>query len=368
MTWVPIVPIGRRSLFADRRRAILGTAAVATALLLVLALDGIFAGAMRDVTRYVDTIGADVIVAQRGVRTMHMTSSSLPLTSERVVGELEGVDEVAPILFASDTVTSGRGRQLAYVVGWRQGDLGGPRGVASGRLPGFGEVVLDAPTAERLSVTVGDRVSVLGTSWRVSGIGGDLTNIVNSVAFVRFEDFAAATGVSDTASYLLIETSDPAAAAAHVEEATGLSASTLTAFVREERSAIRDMSVDLLGVMSVVAFVIALVVISLLLYAATLSRLREIGVLKALGAGTGRIGGTVVAQAAWILALSLILAVACAVGLSIVLEAMSAEISLSIGGAAIVRIALAAIAAGVVAVLVPVVRVSRLAPASVFRR
>jgi putative ABC transport system permease protein len=368
MTWVPVVPIGRRSLFADRRRTILGTAAVATALLLVLALDGIFAGAMRDVTRYVDTVGADVIVSQRGVRTMHMTSSSLPLASERAVAELGGIDEVAPILFASDAVTSGGDRQLAYVVGWRQGELGGPQSVASGSLPGSGEIVLDTPTAERLSAGVGDRVSVLGRTWRVSGIGGDLTNIVNSVAFVRFEDFAAATGVFRTASYLLIGTSDPAAAAARIEEETGLSASTLTAFVSEERAAIRDMSVDLLGVMSVVAFVIALVVISLLLYAATLSRLREIGVLKALGAGTGRIGGTVVAQAAWILALSLILAVGCAVALSIVLEATSAEISLSIGGAAIARIALAAITAGVLAVLVPVVRVSRLAPASVFRR
>ena len=129
MTWVPVVPIGRRSLFADRRRTILGTAAVATALLLVLALDGIFAGAMRDVTRYVDTVGADVIVAQRGVRTMHMTSSSLPLTSGDAVAGAEGVDDVAPILFASDTVTSGGGRQLAYVVGWRQGELGGPQGV-----------------------------------------------------------------------------------------------------------------------------------------------------------------------------------------------------------------------------------------------
>ena len=228
--------------------------------------------------------------------------------------------------------------------------------------------MIDTPTAERLSASVGDRVSVLGTSWRVSGVGGDLTNIVNSVAFVRFEDFAAATGTSGTASYLLIETSDPSAVAPRVEQETGLSASTLAAFVRDEQGAIRDMSVDLLAVMSIVAFVIALVVISLLLYAATLSRLRDIGVLKALGAGAVRIGGTVVAQAAWILALSLILAVACAAALSIVLEATSAEISLSIGGAAIVRIALAAIAAGVVAVLVPVVRVSRLAPASVFRR
>lgn len=41
---VRAVPIGRRNLFSDRRRAILGVAGVGVALLLVLALDGIFAG------------------------------------------------------------------------------------------------------------------------------------------------------------------------------------------------------------------------------------------------------------------------------------------------------------------------------------
>ena len=44
---------------------------------LVLVLDGIFAGAMRQVSAYIRSSPADVFVAQEDVRTMHMTQSAL---------------------------------------------------------------------------------------------------------------------------------------------------------------------------------------------------------------------------------------------------------------------------------------------------
>lgn len=70
--------MGRRFLFADRRRATLTVLGVAASLLLVLVLGGIFAGAVDRVTYYIRTSPADVFVSQAGVRTMHMSASSLP--------------------------------------------------------------------------------------------------------------------------------------------------------------------------------------------------------------------------------------------------------------------------------------------------
>ena len=58
------VPVARRNLFQDRRRVLLSTGGVAVALLLVLILGGIFAGAMRQLTGYIDRSGADLIVSQ----------------------------------------------------------------------------------------------------------------------------------------------------------------------------------------------------------------------------------------------------------------------------------------------------------------
>ena len=70
------VPVGRRALFQDRRRAALAAGGVAAALLLVLMLQGIFDGAMRQVTVYLRSSPADVFVSQKDVRTMHMSVSA----------------------------------------------------------------------------------------------------------------------------------------------------------------------------------------------------------------------------------------------------------------------------------------------------
>jgi hypothetical protein len=79
------VPLARRNLFQDRRRVLLSTGGVAVALLLVLILGGIFAGAMRQLTGYIDRSGADLVVSQAGVTTMHMSASVLrPDIADRI--------------------------------------------------------------------------------------------------------------------------------------------------------------------------------------------------------------------------------------------------------------------------------------------
>lgn len=62
----PGVPVGRRLLFVERRRATLTVLGVATSLLLVLVLGGIFAGAVEQVTRYIRTSPADIFISQAG--------------------------------------------------------------------------------------------------------------------------------------------------------------------------------------------------------------------------------------------------------------------------------------------------------------
>jgi len=107
------VAIARKSLFSDRRRAALGVGGVVLALLIVLAIDGIFAGAMRQVTRYIDTAEADVFVSQQGVRNMHMSSSSMPLTAADAVAalaaEVFGADYFGVTVWSTTTKPAARG-------------------------------------------------------------------------------------------------------------------------------------------------------------------------------------------------------------------------------------------------------------------
>jgi putative ABC transport system permease protein len=164
------VPVGRRFLFADRRRATLTVLGVAASLLLVLVLDGIFAGAVDRVTYYIRTSPADVFISQAGVRTMHMSASALPADTLGRVAQVPGVAWSAPIAFASGSVAGPQGRQLSYLIGYdtRTG-RGGPHALEAGRLPGTGEAIIDEQAADRLGIGLGDRFTVMGMPVRAVG-------------------------------------------------------------------------------------------------------------------------------------------------------------------------------------------------------
>jgi putative ABC transport system permease protein len=363
------VPVGRRNLFSDRRRAFLGIGGVAVALLMVLALDAVFAGAMRDVTRFVDTSGGDVVVSQRGVRTMHMSSSWIPAASVEAVRRVPGVGWADPILYDSGALIAGPARELTYVIGYVPGQRGGPISFVDGREPGPGQIVLDDEAASRLGVTVGDDVVTLGRPWVVSGLTSGMTNIVNTVSYVRLQDFAAARGIVGTVSYVLVgSTGAPELVAGRIADALDLTAQTEKAFAGEERAGIRDMSAELMQIMSAAALVVGLAVVGLTLYAATLARLREIGVMKALGGRSGRLARLVLMQAVWTVGSAFVLAVVLVLALVVILGRTGGTFPLVLEAGSLVRVALGALVLAALGALAPIGRVARVDPATVFRR
>ena len=363
------VPIGRRNLFAERRRAMLGIAGVAVALLMILVLDGIVDGATRQLTRYIDTSPASVFVAQRGVTNMHMASSALPLADVATIRALPGVSWADPILYAPDTLASTRGRQLTYLIGYLPGRRGGPVRLTAGREPGSGQIVLDERGAQNLHLGVGDSVRALGRSWKISGITSGLTNIANTVAFVRFDDFAAARRLPGTASYILVGGTNAAGLlAGRITAATGLSALSKARFSAQERALARDMTTEILQIMTLAAFVIGMATIGLTLYTATLSRLREIGVMKALGANARRLTNIVLAQAIWTVAAALALALALTIALAWLLGRFTGNLSVAFEPSAVVQVAAGGLLLAALGAVAPLIKVWRVDPVTVFRR
>jgi putative ABC transport system permease protein len=363
------VPVGRRNLFSDPRRAVLGIAGAGVALLLVLLLGAIVSGAMRQVTRYIDTSPADVFVAQRGVTNMHMASSVVPLTDVARIRALQGVTWADPILYLPDALATPTGRQVAYVVGYVPGGRGGPASLVRGGPPGAGQVVVDQQAAGSLGLTLGDSVRLLGRTWRISGLTTGLTNLANTVAFARFGDLAAARGLKGIASYVLAGTrGDPTQVARRIASATGLSALPRAAFSAQERTLVRDMSAELLQIMNLAGYLIGLAVIGLTLYAATLSRLREVGVMKALGATPWRLAGVVLSQALWTVGAAVAAAVALTLALAAVLARTGGNVPVGLELGSVARVAAGALALAGLGAVAPLVKVWRVDPATVFRR
>jgi putative ABC transport system permease protein len=368
---VRAVPLARHNLFQDRRRAALSVSGLAVALLLVLVLNGIFAGAIRQVTAYLRNAPADVVISQRGVRTMHMSASALPGDALRAARRVRGVAGADAIRYTSATLHGREGSQLAYVIGYDvRTDRGGPWNLVSGHTPRTGEIVVDEVAADNLGVRIGGPVEVLGRQFTVAGISRGGTSITNTTAFLPTADFAAIRGPA--LSYVLVRAergTSPRVLAARLErQIPGVTVQTKEEFVHEEGSIVRDMSADLMQIMSFIAFLIALAVIALTLFTATLAKLREYAVVKALGASAWRLGRTVVAQAVWSVGLALVLAVVLAFLVGAALAAFTPNVRVAIEPSSVTRTALAAVAAGAVGALVPLRRVIRLDPATAFKR
>lgn len=365
------VALARRNLFQDRRRAALSIVGVAAALLLVLVLEGIFAGAMQQVTAYVRNSPADAFVAQQDARTMHMTQTALAPSTVETVAAVDGVAWAEGLRYTTSILDAGGGQRTTYVFGYDvTGGRGGPSSFSTGVAPERGEIVVDDVAAAELGVQPGDTVSVLGAEFRVSGLSTEGTNIVNTTVYIRTEDFADLRG--DSIAYVLTGAQpdiDPQALVRRIEAAVpGVSAQTRSEFVRQEKTVVRDMTADVMRIMTVIAFLIALVVVGLTLFTTTLAKLREYGVIKALGAGPTRLAAVVAAQSGWVVVLGLVVATATAWGTGIALEAATPNIQVSIQPGSVLRAGLSALLAGVLATAIPLRRVQRVDPATSFRR
>ncbi len=366
--------LARRNLARNRVRLVASVGGVALALSLTLALDAIYAGVANQLTTYIDRSGADVWVSQAGVRNLHMVASWLPATVTDEVRAVPGVAEATPILYSTDTIVAGDERAVAYVIGLPGGArMGGPWDVVDGAdHVGRGEIIVDRGFAKKAGVSIGDTVTVLGGEARIVGLSAGTASLVNSVAFVSFDDFQAMRGGAPVVSYVLVKVApgaSPETVASAIErEVPDLTAQSAADFAAQERRLVMDMSADVISIMNVIGFVVGLAVVALTVYVATLARRREYGVLKALGARNTALYRVVLAQAVLSVALGFAVGLAFTGLLTLVVPQAGLGLELSIGGASLVKVGLFALVIAGLAAILPVRQVSSLDPAVVFRR
>jgi putative ABC transport system permease protein len=362
-----------RNLFQNKARLVISVGGVGLALLLILALDAIFAGAERRVTAYIDSSASDIIVAQSGVRNMHMASSSLPDSVRRKVGAVPGVRAVLPIDYVASNVVIGDERNLAYVVGLPEdAAFGGAWQVASGRsLPAEGEAIIDRGIAEKSAIALGDEVEILGEDFRIAGFSEGTSSLVNSVAFISAHDFEELRRSYGTFSFLLVQVQPGESASEVVERihsrVRDVTAQTTPDFAAQERRVIRDMSTDVIAIMNAIGFLIGLAVMALTVYTSALARRREYGMLKALGARNLDLSKTVVMQAF----LSVVIGYAFGLGvtllLALVVPRLGSNLTLEVTTASLMKVGVGSLVIASVAALAPIRQIAGLPPAMVFR-
>lgn len=366
--------LSARTLLYDRLRLAISVGGMAFAVVLVLLLRGIMDGTVEKSTTYVDNVGADVFVARGGVKNMALSVSAIPEALVPELAALPGVTQASGIVRVHVTVSEGERRQPGELVGYEpESRLGGPWKVTAGRPPAMtGEAAVDSVLASNLRVGVGDQVAIGGQDFVITGLTGETASIAGKLVFVPLGDAQVLLQSPEAVSFVLLRISDPASAASVAESITaqfdGTQALTRAELSANDRDMLGELFVAPINVMSTVGFLVGLAVIGLTMYTVTSERLRDFGVLKAIGAPQGFLLRTVMGQATVLGVTGFAIGLVVTILVGPVVVRFVPDIGVKVNWEPGVRTLAAVVGMSLLGAVLPVMRIVRVDPLLVFRR
>ncbi len=367
------VPLGLRTLLHDWLRLGIAVGGVGFAILLVLLLQGVMDGTVAKSTTYIDHVGADVFLARSGVNNMAIASSVLPEEVVARVAAADGVEEAAGITrFPVIVNAEGRNRPADLVGYETPRGLGGPWKLSQGRSPASEtEAAIDRTLADELGVGVGDQVTISGTPFTVVGLTDQTAAIAGKIAFVDLDASRRLMQIPGIVSFVLVRTApgaDPEVVAEALDEAIPeANAMTRAELSRSDRDLLGSLFVAPVNVMATIGFLVGLAIIGLTMYTTTAERMRDFGVLKAIGAPNAFLFRTVITQAGVLGVAGFVAGLVAAWVAGPLIERVVPDIGVSIRAAPAARTFGAVMAMSLTGAVLPVARIMRVDPMMVFR-
>lgn len=317
-----MVPLARRNLFHDKIRLVLSVIGLAIPVALVLYNLGILAYAMNSAGVYIEQVDADIWVSQAGVETLPERSriSNRVKTAINQITRIQGVTDVTPLLIADiqGEIVTGRAQEPKFaltLVGYdTESGRGGPWRLREGSqtVAGEREIILDGKVADTNGIKVGDTIRIAQNDFQVVALSKDTSTLSEQMGFLPLKRAQQVTsGDQNTISYLLVKTAGLPATRSdsrqgpvwtcplcdEISRQTELSAFSQAHF--KENSI--NIWLEWIGVwmiaISVIILGVGVVVVMITTYTATIERLPEFGVLKAIGSTNRYIAGVVLQQA-----------------------------------------------------------------------
>lgn len=360
------VGLARRNLLADGRRLAAGVLGVALALMLVLLLEGLWEGLLRQAQIYPDRSGAQLFVTQPGVANFLGDSATIPRSTVESVRATPGVRWADPVR-GQWMVSELHGRKLvSYIVGYEPGRHGGPWSLKDGRaVRRDNEVVIDRVVARRHALGVGEKLDVGGQQFRIVGIA-DASGVMTGFIFMTHDASDTLLRSRDTTSFVLVGTARPNAVQARLEQ-SGLNVLTSEQIAANDKEFYASVLGSVVRLMIAVAFVVGVLVVGLSIYASVAQRRREYGIVKALGGSSRTITGVVVRQTLVLTSFGLAVGFTLFFGARVLIFELRPQFSVVLTPGGITVAVVAAVLMALLASVVPAHRVASVEPAVVYR-
>ncbi len=343
------------------------TAAVALLVFLIVFLSSLSGALLRAFTGALESLPADGLVYSEASRANVQASRLEPGVTQQVAA-VEGVSAVGPLaVLSANAVVAGEPDEL-QLIGVTPGSPSQPGGLRAGEFPQSPtEVAVDASQAE---VGLGDTIRVNGSQTDLVVTGTLVgTQFGTDTAWITTEGYEALLtelnpGLAAVPINAVVFTVDDGADAAAVAVQVQQAVDGTQVLERDEALAsipgVESVS-QTFGLLVGITFVIGVVVVGFFFLILTVQKLRTFTLLRATGASTRSLAGTVTGQIAVVILLASAVAVVLAWG---ALQGLSTGLPVSIEPFTIGGVVLAVLVASLGAGLLSVRRIAKLDPAT----
>lgn len=369
-----------RQMRLERLRTCVRILAIAAIVAIVLILEGFLAGFYEQLRAAVMNRGGDLIVTQAGISNFMATRSILPQVARLQVEEVEGVAATHPLTGLSAIYR--RDDRLTPILILVYDTAGGPVNIVDGHgITGDREIVIDRSLAARYDLRPGSTMEISGFAFTVAGVSANSSAFMTPFAFVNYDDLIDFYFESDIAediatfpllSLVLVDVrpgEDPAAVAARIEDHVELADVFRPGDLAASDVGLgRDMMGPILGLLLAVSYLIGVLVIGMFTFAAVSGRLRELGVMRALGVRARALGAAVLLEAMLLTLVALPVGVGAAIAISAIIHELGpVYVLLPAEPAAVARTFVASLVFASAGALLPVRAIARIDPSLVFR-
>ena len=237
--------------------------------------------------------------------------------------------------------------------------------------PANGEIVFDLALARQHGVHIGDVLHVQGRPFRVVGLSRGTNSVLTQFATVTLEDAQVLLGMSDMASFFLVRAAAGVSPEQLVQRLTGVAPRTAVftqaAFAANNMHELRGGLLPILATVAGLGAIVALTVLTLLLYGAILEQRETYAVLKALGASDGVLTRVVTFQSLAAAGGGFVFGTLAYVTCAPLVVRLVPAMALSLSPAAVLAVGAAVAVMGVLGAYLPLRRVRAIHPAELFR-